>query len=829
MLVARGPGLPSEPHADAPASTSEAAHDVRDPRPEWRSIGEPVALPNGLRGVALSPAADRARRAAARAETERDRLQRALDAERAAHTLTARRAATSEYGAAVLSATNAALLRRTAAIEESTAWRLTGPLRRFAEAHPGALHAAKRMARLAGRAAALRLPHGAEIGPEQHRAPPPPNAPAPAARALAPSDIELPGAASPLVSVIIPSFGKVDYTLRCLAAIATHPPDVPIEVIVIDDASRDIAVGGLAGIRHLRLIISETNRGFVGTCNEAARHARGEFLLLLNNDTQVLPGWLDPMVAIFRARPDAGAVGSKLVYPDGRLQEAGGIIWQDGSGTNVGNGDDPHKPEYNYVREVDYCSAASLLVRRDTFEALGGFSEAYAPAYYEDTDLAFRLRARGLQVIYQPRSCVVHWEGGTHGRKLQSGMKAFQAANQARFRNTWKGTLDRSHLKPGPAGILARDRLAGRRVVLVIDHLVPEPDRDAGSRNMASFTAAMQRAGMVVKFWPMNQSYSPHYTEALQKQGVEVIYGPDPTLFSSWIRANGESLDFVLLSRPTVAPNYLAELKLFSKAKLIYYGHDLHFERMHLQASVQKDVALGRAASDMERVERWVWRSADVVLHPSAEEAATVAAMEPGVVSLPVVPFAFNRFGAPRPPVRSPAILFVAGFSHPPNEDAALWFVREILPLIRAVSPQATLDIVGSHPTAAVRALAGNGVRVTGDVSDGELASFYETARVAVVPLRFGAGMKLKVVEALRDGVPLVTTPVGAQGLPGLAGVASVATEPRAIADAVCRLLTDDAAWSRASAGQIDYAKARFSEAALSESLMVAFDRARRR
>jgi glycosyltransferase involved in cell wall biosynthesis len=294
-------------------------------------------------------------------------------------------------------------------------------------------------------------------------------------------------------------------------------------------------------------------------------------------------------------------------------------------------------------------------------------------------------------------------------------------------------------------------------------------------------------------------------------------------MFRKWIRENGAGLDYVLLSRPTVACDFLAELKRHSNAKLVYYGHDLHFLRMRRQAEVQGDDAVLREAREMERVERWVWRSVDIVLHPSAEEAERVAAMEPRVTSRAVLPFCFKAFGEVREPVAGYNILFVAGFAHPPNEDAATWFVQDILPAIRARVPDASLDIVGSNPTSRVLGLAGDSIKITPDVSDRELAAFYQRARVAVVPLRFGAGMKLKVVEALKEGVPLVTTPVGAQGLSGLEEAAAVAEDPDAIADAVCRLLTDDAAWSRAAATQIAFAKTRFSEDALRASLLRGF------
>jgi glycosyltransferase involved in cell wall biosynthesis len=147
------------------------------------------------------------------------------------------------------------------------------------------------------------------------------------------------------------------------------------------------------------------------------------------------------------------------------------------------------------------------------------------------------------------------------------------------------------------------------------------------------------------------------------------------------------------------------------------------------------------------------------------------------------------------------------------------WFVASVLPLVRAQIPDATLAIVGSHPTERVRALVGSAVTLHANVSDAELLAWYERARAAVVPLRCGAGVKLKVVEALREGLPLVTTPIGAQGLPGLASVVAVEATPSAIAEALCALLLDDVLWRHQAAAQIRYARTHFGTAALARSL----------
>ena len=213
----------------------------------------------------------------------------------------------------------------------------------------------------------------------------------------------------PMVSIVIPVYNQIHYTYLCLASILEHTKDVSYEVIIADDVSTDATEHLSEFAENLVIRRNKTNQGFLRNCNQAAEAARGKYVMFLNNDTQVTEGWLSSLVRLIESDGTIGMVGSKLVYPDGRLQEAGGIIWSDGSGWNYGRLDDPDKAEYNYVKDVDYISGAAILLSVKLWKQIGGFDERFAPAYCEDSDLAFEVRKAGYRVVYQPLSKVIHF------------------------------------------------------------------------------------------------------------------------------------------------------------------------------------------------------------------------------------------------------------------------------------------------------------------------------------------------------------------------------------------------------------------------------------
>ena len=605
------------------------------------------------------------------------------------------------------------------------------------------------------------------------------------------AEIRLPNFDSPEVSIVISAYGKVEYTLRCLRSIMMSPPSRSYEVIVIEDASGDPAAQVLKQVQGLRYIENDCNLGYLRSNNKAVALSHGTYVHLLNNDTQVLPAAIDALIELCALHPKS-MVGSKLIYPDGTLQEAGGIIWSDGSGWNYGRGDHPSRRQYNYVRPADYCSGASILLRRSTWDELGGYDEHFLPAYCEDSDLAFRVRAGGGQVFYQPGSVVIHDEGVSHGKSTDSGIKKHQIENTQKLLKRWSQVMAEDQF-PCDQGYLlkARDRAKSKKTILIIDHGVPTPDQDAGSKTMLAFMSALQELGHVVKLWSDSPTIPQEYVTPLSERGIEVIGMPEIFTFSRWMTEHGKCIDAFILSRPGIADRYIDTIREFSKAKIIFYGHDMHHQRIEAEAKLLADGRLSKSAQKMQKTELSIWNRCDVSLYPSMEEVETARRLAPLADIRAISPYSLTPAAiedGPDASVSAKDLVFVAGFKHKPNEDAAKWLVDQVLPIILKVHPDAHLFLVGSNPTQAVQSLAGPSVTVTGSVTETELVAHYRRARVALAPLRFGAGVKLKVLEAMAEGTPIVTTSVGAQGLQDAAFL-KPADDPQAFAEQVIELI----------------------------------------
>ncbi|HEX6738489.1 MAG TPA: glycosyltransferase, partial [Vicinamibacteria bacterium] len=588
---------------------------------------------------------------------------------------------------------------------------------------------------------------------------------------------------NPECSVLIPVFNQAEHTFQCLRALLGEIDPARHEVIVVDNASSDETPRLLARFAdRVRVLRNPENRGFVEACNQGAAAAGGRYLVFLNNDTLVQPGWLRHLVATAEADPGAGAVGSMLLYPDGRLQEAGGLIWNDGQAHNYGRYESPEDPRFAFAREVDYCSGASLLVPRELFQELGGFDLRYAPAYYEDADLGMALRARGHRVVYQPLSRVVHYEGVTAGSRVDSGFKRHQALNHTRFVEKWGPVLAKEHAAAsGPALLRASNRKRGPRF-LVCDEAVPEPDRDAGGARMAEILATLNERGLVV-FSPFAvYSRGGPYADALARVGIELL---PPARVARRLRE--DHFDLALLSRPRVAHELLGRLRRHSPAtRAIYDTVDLHFLRLQREAELNGSAATAAEAARYRKLEASLAARCDQVWCVSDPEAAALRALAPRA-RMAIVPTIHAPAAAPAGYEDRQGLLFVGNFRHRPNADAVVFYASQVLPRLRERIPDVALSVAGSDAPPEVLALASPAVQLLGFVPD--LDPLLQGRRVFVCPLRFGAGMKGKVGQALAAGLPVVTTSIGAEGIGLVDGEhALIADDPGEIAARVAEV-----------------------------------------
>lgn len=594
------------------------------------------------------------------------------------------------------------------------------------------------------------------------------------------------------VSIIIPVFNNFCYTKLCLQSILNNTEGIAYEVIIADDNSSDETKCISKYIKNIKVIHNKKNLRFLKNCNNASQYAKGKYILFLNNDTQVQKDWLKYLIEAVEKEKDAGIVGSKLIYPDGTLQEAGGIIYSDASGCNYGRNDNPNALWYNYTKEVDYISGASIMLKKELWDELGGFDEYFAPAYYEDTDLAFRIRyEKGLKVIYEPRSVVIHFEGKSNGTDIGSGQKQYQVINRRKFYHKWEKELHFYHSAPTVNNFLPRDHAVARKNVLVIDWKILSFTKDTGSRTTYQYMHFFKNSGFNVKFFPHDFYLEDDYLQQFLIDGFEIIHQN----FTDYIRNFGSNFDYIYLNRPNIAPFYIDDLRRYTRAKIIYQCHDLHYLRQYRTRLLTNEIEALKLLPNEKKAEFDTFSKMDLVCSFSFDEIKEIEKENKFINARQIPLYILDTIKMDKYLYNASErrdIMFVAGFQHTPNVDAAIWFVNEIWPYIKAQNSNIKLYLVGANPTPDVQALQSEDVIVTGFVTEAELEEYYANIKLVVVPLRTGAGVKGKIIEAVYHKVPVVTTCIGIEGINNKNNVIVVENEAMNFAQKVNELYSNN-------------------------------------
>ena len=601
----------------------------------------------------------------------------------------------------------------------------------------------------------------------------------------------------PIVSVIIPTYGEHHVTRRCLASLAEQATETAFEVLVVDDAFAEPLNLASMHVSGAQLIRNTQNLGFLRTCNRAVGEARGDYILLLNNDTFVHAGAVNALLESFTHFDNVGAVCAQLRFADGRLQEAGGIVWSDGSAWNWGRGEHPQDPKFNYPREVDYGSAAALMVSRKLWEQLGGFDEDFAPAYYEDTDLCFAIRSLGHRVMYQPLAVVTHFEGVSHGTDTGVGIKAYQVWNKRRFADKWQQVLSQ-HRSNGVEPMLERDRPARARI-LWIEACMLTPDQDSGSLRTIRLLRILVRMGCKVTYVADNLDGEEQYRSQLSREGVEVIHAPFFSSVRDYLRQHGAEFDIVTLCRHYIAIQHIQTVRDVNPAAKIWFDTiDLHYLRLRRQFELDGKKSTADSAVLAFREEMEVISQSDLTIVVSEAEVSELADEQPDAKV--AVISNIHEVGHNRPGFDGRSgLMFVGGFQHPPNVDAVEYYANEIWPLLTELCPDLETYIIGSRMPDRLKKIGeSKGLKMLGFVED--LTPYYESCKLAIAPLRYGAGVKGKVNQALSFGLPVVGSPDAVEGM-GLTHEREVmvAETPESFADSIAKVCNNRELWQALS------------------------------
>lgn len=568
-------------------------------------------------------------------------------------------------------------------------------------------------------------------------------------------NLAIQAAEAPAFSVFIPDatcFRNVYQSIKslCLAAL----PKNGIEVFVS---------GALpaSDIRKLEKTIQGVTLLTGANFADEITKASGKYVLLFGENLSVQPDFFAKAEDRME-ETGAAIVQCQVCFQGDNIFEAGGVVTQSGQRISYGFGFQKSWGSVRYYKSVDCVSLYGSIIEKQALEQVGGVDKSFQPLY-QMADLSFALRKQGRETIFVPDLTILDQ------RAIQDVQMPSDVGNDAiRFAQKWETTLLAENIATEEELFLGRDRAKGRKTVFAVDDRIPCYDESAGDRTTYHYYVTMAEMGYNLKIVGDEMRRREPYATQLEKLGIEIVSadGSGDREWQDFLQRFGKYIDVAYLNRPHILEKYYEAVKKYTDAKIIYYCMDLHFLRETRECILRNDVEGLKHMQEKEKGELAKTDLADVVLTLSTYEKDLLESKlsHAKVVLNPV--FVYRDFPVINTDFKTRKdIIFVGGFGHTPNVDAAKWICNEIMPLINRVYPELRLHLVGSNPPAEVKALASKNVICHGFLQDDELIKLYNQCRISVVPLRYGAGIKGKVLEAMYNGLPIVSTSVGTEGI----------------------------------------------------------------
>jgi len=571
---------------------------------------------------------------------------------------------------------------------------------------------------------------------------------------------------------------------------------VPFKIVVCGDSKHQ----HFDSIQHLDILENHE----IPLC--LSKFSTIKYLCLLDDSILIQPDTISNCLRTLDGDETFSMVVPGVLNDSGMLESAGSIIWSDGSCKLIGKGEDPNSPEFLYLRETDSGDHFAMVKENIFCQWLRNHPLNFDSWPYALHDLSMFIRTSQTRVIFQPQAQVA---GFLSTAELPSESVLL-------FFNKWKDHLRNDHFPNDNENYFkARERGIGKQYMLMIDHYVPTFDKDAGSRSMKSYMDLFVEHNIILKFMGDNFYPEEKYVTYFQQKGIEILYGGQcEKNWPRWLKENGNIFNYVFISRPTIAIKYIDAIKEFTQAKVLFYGHDLHYLREYRQYQLEQKEELLQYSQKSREMESGLFKVVDVIYYPSQAEIDIIQTeFEIKGKARKIALYIFDAFEKPDYQFNARKdIMFVGGFLHQPNSDAILWFLDEIFPTVCKSVPGIRIFIAGSNPTEVIKSKAADNIIVTGFLSDEELKQLYQKCRIVIAPLRYGAGLKGKIVEALYYGLPVVTTSIGFEGLYGAESVISVENTAEDFAQSIIRLYTDEKELLARSIGSFNFVKENFSK-----------------